>query len=149
MMRWTRVVGVTLGVSCVGVGLSAGQGIGFQGGATVNPEQVYVGTHMEIPLGSDDFLIRPVVDGGFGEDLMLATIGVEFLYRFELGGTSWAIYQGTGPAVAILRVNEENDVTGGYSYIFGFAHENGFFTEFKGGGSGLSDVKLGVGFTLR
>ena len=51
--------------------------------------------------------------------------------------------------MAIVRIDAENDVTGGLSYVFGFAHENGFFTEFKGGGSGLADVKVGVGFTFR
>ena len=148
-MRRTKVTWTVPGMLCLGVGLVSAQAIGFQGGATVNPEQVYVGTHLEAPLGSDDFLIRPGIDGGFGDDLMLATIAVEFLYRFELSGTAWAIYQGTGPAVAIVRVDDENDVTGGLSYVIGFAHENGFFTEFKGGGSGLADIKFGVGFTLR
>ena len=146
---WTRVTWMVPGVLCFGVGLAAAQAIGFQGGATIDPEQVYVGTHLEAPLGSDNFLIRPGIDGGFGDDLMLATISVDFLYRFDLGGTDWALYQGTGPAVAILRVDEENDVTGGLSYVVGFAHESGFFTEFKGGGSGLASLKFGAGFTLR
>ena len=146
---WTRLTWMVPGVVCLGAELVVAQAIGFQGGATINPEQVYVGTHLELPIGSDDFLIRPGIDGGFGEDLMLATMAVEFLYRFDLGGTNWAIYQGTGPAVAIVRVDDKNDVTGGLSYVFGFAHENGFFTEFKGGGSGLADVKFGVGFTFR
>ena len=72
----------------LGAGLAAAQAVGFQGGATINPEQVYVGTHLEVPLGSDDFLIRPAIDGGFSEDLILATITVEFLYRVDLGETN-------------------------------------------------------------
>ena len=50
--------------------------------------------------------------------------------------------------MAIFRIDEENEVTGGLSYVVGFAHENGFFTEFKGDGSGLASVKFGAGFTL-
>jgi hypothetical protein len=41
MVRPSRVVGITLDFSCVGVGLAICQGIRVQSGTTVNPEQVY------------------------------------------------------------------------------------------------------------
>jgi hypothetical protein len=80
---------------------------------------------------------------------MLATIGVEFHYRFELNGTSWVIYKDTGLPVAILRMHENNGVTYEYSYVFGFAHENEFVTEYQRGDLDLSGVRYGVGVTLR
>ena len=99
---WTRLTWMVPGVWCLGVGLAAAQAVGFQGGATINPEQVYVGTHLEVPLGSDDVLIRPGIDGGWGEDLMLATRTAsspssQVLYRFQVRSRrdrGWAIYQG-------------------------------------------------------
>ena len=79
------------------------QGIGFQGGVTVNPEQVYVGTHVELPLGSDQLILRPAIDGGFGNNLRVAAIGAEILYRIDLGNSGWRLSQGFGPSVYVAR----------------------------------------------
>ncbi len=137
-------------------GKAGAQGVGFQTGGTVDPEQVYVGSHVEFPLGSDQFILRPGIDGGFGSNLTIASINVEFLYRFDLGDSGWKLYQGGGPVIGILRFTdpflreEVTDVGGGVSYVFGFVHQGGFFTEFKGGGgSGSPNLKFGVGFTVR
>ena len=150
----------SFGLLLAGVLLSAvpaaAQGVGFQAGMTIDPEQFYVGSHVELPLGSDDFLIRPGIDGGFGDNLTIASITTEFLYRFELANSGWALYQGGGPVVNIVKFNnpflgqDETDVGGGFNYVFGFAHQQGFFTEFKtGGGSGGASLKFGIGFILR
>ena len=134
------------------------QGIGFQGGLTVNPEQVYVGTHMELPLGSDQLVIRPAIDGGFGSDLRVAAIGAELQYRIELGNSGWRLSQGFGPSVYIARIGsafrdeEIKDVSSAWTYAFGLVHEGGFFTEFKGGGSRgftIPMLRIGAGFTIR
>lgn len=128
---------------------AAAQGVGFQGGGTVSPTQFYVGSHFEVPLGSDRFLLRPSVDGGTGDGLTLASINFEFLYRYELPGSDWAIYQGTGPAVNFIRFNDETDVRGGFNFVFGVRHETGFFSELKVGGSGSPNLRYGVGFTIK
>ncbi len=134
------------------------QGIGFQGGVTVNPEQVYVGTHMELPLGSDQLVLRPAIDGGFGSNLRVAAIGAELQYRIELGNSGWRLSQGFGPSVYIARIGgtfrdeEAKDVSSAWTYAFGLVHEGGFFTEFKGGGSRsftIPMLRIGAGFTIR
>ena len=134
------------------------QGIGFQGGMTVNPEQVYVGTHVELPLGSDHLVLRPAIDGGFGSDLRVAAIGAEILYRIDLGNSGWRLSQGFGPSVYVARFasgfagQEATDVSGAWTYAFGVVHEGGFFTEFKGGGSrgfAIPRLRIGAGFTIR
>lgn len=134
------------------------QGIGFQGGLTVNPEQVYVGTHMELPLGSDQLVLRPAVDGGFGSGLRVAAIGAELQYRIELGNSGWRLSQGFGPGVYIARLDsalrdeDVRDFSGAWTYAFGLVHEGGFFTELKGGGSrgfAIPTVRIGAGFTIR
>ena len=58
------------------MGLAAEQQFGFQGGTTVNSEKVYLKTHLEASLWSDDFLGRRSIDGSFGENLVLATITI-------------------------------------------------------------------------
>ena len=42
------------------------QGIGFQGGATVDPEQFFVGTHFETGELMPGLRFRPGIDGAFG-----------------------------------------------------------------------------------
>lgn len=134
------------------------QGVGFQGGMTINPEQIYVGTHVELPLGSDQLVLRPAIDGGFGSGLRVAAIGAELQYRIELGNSGWRLSQGFGPGVYVARfasgfANEEaTEVSGAWTYAFGIVHEGGFFTEFKGGGSrsfAIPMLRIGAGFTIR
>jgi hypothetical protein len=124
------------------------QGIGFQGGVTVDPEQVFVGTHFETGELFQNFRFRPGIDGGFGGDYSLATLNVEFLYHIQVG-RSWSLYQGGGPAVVFRRQNDNRSTHAGTFITFGFAHENGFFTDFKLGAGTAPTLKFGVGFTVR
>lgn len=125
------------------------QGIGFQGGATVDPEQAFVGTHVETGEIFQNFRFRPALDGSFGGDFTLAAINIEFLYYFDLGRSGWALYQGGGPAVIFLRQNDHVSTHAGTFATFGFAHESGFFADFKLGGYSAPTLKFGVGYTVR
>jgi hypothetical protein len=125
------------------------QGIGFQGGATVDPEQGFVGTHFETGELFRNFRFRPGIDGAFGGDYSLATINIEFLYHLEFGRSGWSLYQGGGPAVVLLRRNEDTSVHAGSFVTLGFAHENGFFTDFKIGYGNTPTLKFVVGYTVR
>ena len=129
-------------------GRAEAQGIGFQGGVSVDPEQGFFGTHFETPELFQNFRFRPGIDGGFNGDFSLAALNIEFLYHFAIG-RSWSVYQGGGPAVVFLRQNEETSTHGGSFYTFGFAHENGFFTDFKLGYGTVPTLKFAVGFTVR
>lgn len=126
------------------------QGVGFQGGFSIDPEQVYVGSHLETGEIARGLYFRPNIDGGFGSHLRLASINVEFLYKYEIN-PGWKIYQGGGPAVHILRAGDpaSTDVTGGLSVVFGFVHDSGLFAEFKVGSGRGPNLKFGIGFTVR
>jgi hypothetical protein len=130
-------------------GRAEAQGIGFQGGVSVDPEQGFVGTHFETGELFRNFRFRPGIDGGFGGDFSLATINVEFLYHFSIGRSGWSVFQGGGPAVVLVRFNDDTSVHGGSFFTFGFAHENGFFTDFKIGAGNAPMLKFGVGYTVR
>ena len=114
----------------------------------MSPNQFYVGSHFEVPLGTPQFLLRPSVEGGASDGVTLASINFEFLYRYELPSGTWAIYQGTGPAVNFTRFADQTDVRGGFNFVFGVRHESGFFSELKVGGSGSPNLRYGVGFTI-
>ena len=129
-------------------GRADAQGIGFQGGVTVDPEQVFVGTHFETGEIFQGLRFRPGIDGGFGGDYATATINIEFLYHVQVG-RSWSLYQGGGPAVIFIRQNDNRSTTAGSFITFGFAHENGFSTDFKLGTGRAPTLKFNVGYTVR
>lgn len=133
------------------------QGLGLQGGFTIDPEQVYAGSHFETGELFPRFHFRPGIDGGFGDNSTLASINVEFVYRIPIAGGTWAFYQGGGPAILLLRQRRSTisgsrnttSVHAGTIWTVGFAHENGFFTEFKLGTGTSPALRFGVGYTLR
>ena len=120
----------------------------IKGGVTVDPEQAFVGTHFETGELYQNVRFRPGIDGAFGGDFSLATLNIEFLHHLEVG-RSWSVYQGGGPAVVFMRQNNQTSTHAGWFFTFGFAHENGFFTDFKLGTGRAPTLKFGVGFTVR
>ena len=77
--------------------------VGFTGGLSVDPEQGFVGVFWRSPEIGGRFHIRPGIEGGFGNDLKLATINVDFIARFPIGASGWDFIQGGGPAIVITR----------------------------------------------
>jgi hypothetical protein len=69
------------------------QGVGFQGGFTIDPEQAFFGSHLETNELGYNVHFRPGIDGAFGNDLMLASINIDFVYKFNIGN-AWSVYQG-------------------------------------------------------
>jgi hypothetical protein len=128
------------------------QGVGFQGGATLDPGQGFVGTHFETGELVPGLRFRPGIDGAYGGGFSLATINLEFLYSIPMR-SGWAIYQGGGPAIVLERDTvgtlHTTSTHAGTILTFGFAHESGFFTEFKLGGGYSPRLKFAVGYTIR
>ncbi len=128
--------------------------IGFAGGGSVDPEQAYVGVFWQSPDIAGRFRLRPGIDGGFGSGLRMATINVDFVYLFPLGQGGWHFATGGGPAVVLWRYADDvfdrgMEVTAGGSYLFGFSHDGGFFTEFRVGGGNVPSLKFGVGWAIK
>ena len=127
--------------------------VGFVGGASIDPEQGFVGVFWRSPEIGGRFHLRPGLDGGFGSDLRLATINVDFIARFPLGNTGWDFIQGGGPTIVLTRFDvpggNETDLSAGGSYIIGFAHDNGLLMEFRiGGGGFVPSLKIAAGWAL-
>ena len=125
--------------------------VGFQGGASIDPEQVYVGVFWQTPPIANRFRFRPGIDGGFGNDLRLAAINIDFIARFPLGTSRWELIQGGGPVIVLTKFDgvSGTDTSGGGSYVFGFAHQGGFFGEFRISGGNTPSLKMGVGYGLK
>ncbi len=126
------------------------QGVGFTGGATVDPGQAYVGSYIESALIGGHLRLRPGIDGAFGGEVSEALIDFVFLYEIPFAPFSpWFVYQGSGPTVAIARVNNERHASGGFLGIFGIGNKNGFFFEVKVSGGGGPTLRAGIGYTIR
>jgi hypothetical protein len=128
--------------------------ISFSGGASIDPKQVYAGVAWESPDIGGRFRPRPGIDGGFGDGLRLGTINIDLIVKFPLGGSGWTLIQGGGPTISIAKFtgdfeDEPRELHAGGSYLFGFQHDNGFFTEARVGGGGfVPQLKLGVGWAV-
>ncbi len=132
---------------------AAQSSISFSGGASIDPEQVYAGVAWQSPDIGGRFRVRPGIDGGFGDGLRLANINIDFIVKFPLGTSAWSLIQGGGPVISIVTLSDFDDapleLNAGGSYVFGFAHQNGFFGEFRVGGGGfVPALKMGVGWAV-
>ena len=132
---------------------SAQSSINFTGGFSIDPEQVYAGVAWQSPDIGGRFRVRPGIDGGFGDGLRLANINIDFIVKFPLGTSAWSLIQGGGPVISIVTLSDFDDapreLNAGGSYVFGFAHQNGFFGEFRVGGGGfVPALKMGVGWAV-
>lgn len=125
--------------------------VGFQGGPSIDPEQGFVGVFWESPQIGGRFSLRPGIDGGFGNDLRVATINIDFIAKFPIGNSGWNFVQGGGPVIAIWKAPDFNatDTTAGGSYIIGFSHNGGFLGEFRIGGGNTPNLKMAAGYQLR
>ena len=133
---------------------AAQSSIQFNGGASLDPEQAYAGVAWESPDIGGRFRLRPGLDGGFGNGLRLGTFNFDLIVKFPLGQTGWSLIQGGGPTIVVVKFSDTpdagTDLHAGGSYLFGFRHKDGFFTEFRigGGGSYVPSLKIGAGWSV-
>jgi hypothetical protein len=137
-----------------GVSSAAAQSsISFNGGASIDPTQVFGGVAWESPDIAGRFRLRPGIDGGFGDGLQLANINLDVIVKFPLGGSGWTLIQGGGPTITLSKFTALEDppteLHAGGSYLVAFEHDNGFFTGFRVGGGGfVPQLKIGAGWSV-
>ena len=127
---------------------AAAQGVGVRAGASVDPDQFYVGGHYETRPLVDQLHFRPNVEVGFGDDVTAVGINLEFVYKIPIEGP-WSLYAGGGPALNIYSIEDNSETDGGLNVLFGAETTNGLFFEVKLGAIDSPDLKFGVGFTWR
>jgi hypothetical protein len=151
--NWPQVVSVASVVALwlvCGVGDARAQGVGFTGGGALSPSQGYVGSYIESGAINGHLRLRPGIDGATGSGVSEALIDFVFLYEIPFGPLSpWYVYQGTGPTVTILRVDDRRHASGGFLGVFGVGNKNGFFFEVKVSGGGGPNLRAGIGYTIR
>ena len=124
--------------------------VGFHGGVSIDPEQPMAGVWWETPPIGGRFHLRPGIDGGFGDNIRVATFNIDFIAKFPLGSSGWELIQGGGPVIVLTRIDafDATDTSAGGSYIIGFAHDSGFFGEFRIGGGNVPSLKMSAGWSI-
>ena len=151
---------ICLGLFCcvfLGVGTqlaSAQGGAGLRAGASVDPDQFYFGGHAELGPVVERLWFRPNLEVGVGNDVTVFAFNGEFAYYFPLRNSEWSVYPGGGPALNIVRfdrgdLDDDTDAQGGFNFLLGLAHDEGFFGEIKLGVIDSPEFKIGVGYTWR
>jgi hypothetical protein len=115
---------------------SAQVAAGVRAGVSIDPDQFYVGGHIETDPLVERLVFKPNVEVGFGDDVTLAA----FNFEFAGGGPAINLYQRDGPG---------DDAEAGFNILAGLENRRGLFFEFKLGVADSPDFKFGVGFTFR
>ena len=121
---------------------------GVQGGASVDPDQGFFGGHVETSPLVDRVRFRPGVDIGFGDDVTLVGINLDFTYAFT-ANRPWNIYAGGGPAINWYNYENDSEAEAGFNFLVGAKSRDGLFFEIKIGVMDSPDLKFGVGYTFR
>jgi hypothetical protein len=120
---------------------------GLRAGISVDPDQFYVGGHIETGALVDRLHFRPNVEVGFGDNVTLIALNFEFVYRFQ-SRRPWHIYAGAGPAVNLYNFDGGDNTEAGFNILFGAENRRGLFFEMKVGVSQSPDLKFGVGYAF-
>ena len=153
---WTRRTVVScmfLVTFMVSAGSAAAQskGIGIRAGVSAEPDQFYIGAHMNVTEIVENFWFRPNAELGFGNNLTLLALNPEFVYNIRIKSRVWTPYIGGGPSLLVGSFDSPNgrssDVGGGFNFVGGIQQKKGFMAEIKIGAFDSPDFKLGVGWT--
>jgi hypothetical protein len=127
---------------------ASAQGPGIRAGASVDPDQFYVGGHYETRPLVEQLHFRPNLEVGFGDDITALGVNLEFVYKVPIDGPL-TLYAGAGPALNIYSFNDDSETDGGLNVLFGAETANGLLFEIKLGAIDSPDLKFGVGYTWR
>jgi len=134
-----------------GTASAQSKGIGIRAGVSAEPDQFYIGAHMNVTEIVENFWFRPNAEVGFGNHLTLLTLNPEFVYNLRIKSKDWTPYLGGGPSLLIGSVDtgsgRNTDTGGGFNFVGGIQQRKGFMAEIKIGAFDSPDFKLGVGWT--
>ena len=124
-------------------------GVGVRAGLSVDPDQFYVGAHVDAGPLVDRLWFRPNVEIGLGDNLTVFCFNAELAYWFSTR-SPWRIYVGGGPALNIYHFDGGggSDTRAGLNFTLGFVHHGGFFAEGKLGALDSPTLKLGIGYSF-
>jgi len=150
MTRFVTGLSFLLALVVVSAVPAAAQDAGVRAGISIDPDQFYFGGHIETGALIDRLHFRPNVEIGFGDDIVLIGVNMEFVYKFP-ARRGWSLYAGGGPALNVYTFEDTDDseTEAGLNLLIGAEQSSGLMFEFKIGAIDSPDFKFGVGWTFR
>lgn len=125
------------------------QGYAVRTGASISPDQVFVGGQYEFGPVSERLWIQPNADLGFGDNVTLVAMNFDVVYRKAIGQRStWTAFAGGGPAMNWYRFDGFSQTEMGVNVVGGVRHAKGLFTEVRLGFLDSPDWRFGAGYTF-
>jgi hypothetical protein len=126
--------------------------VGIRAGVSANPDQFFIGGHVQLGPIADRVWFRPNIEAGFGNDHTLVGTNFEFTYWIPLK-RQWEVYFGGGPALVVSSFNSPRggrdwNAGPGLNMLIGLAQRRGLMTEIKVGALDSPDVKFTIGWTF-
>jgi hypothetical protein len=146
---------VCLVLMVLGCGLAApayAQSFGVKAGASGDPDQFFVGGHLESPglTQTGHLTFRPNGEIGFGNGTTSVDGNFEFVYWVKFPNSQWSGYLGAGPAVDWIHTDFASRAHGGFNGVIGFQNDGGVFFELRaGGGAGPNGFQAAVGYVFK
>ena len=124
-------------------------GFGLRTGISVDPDQFFVGAHVDVGPLLKRLWFRPNLEVGFGNDVTLLSINAELAYWIPSQG-AWRPYVGGGPGLNVYdRDGSDSETKAGLNLMLGVAHRGGFFVEVKAGVFDSPELKFGFGYSFQ
>ncbi len=131
---------------------SAQSAVGVRAGVSGDPDQFFVGVHVDTPPIIERLTFRPNMEIGFGDNTTLVALNIEFAYWLPIENSPWQLYFGGGPAANIYKFDagrgSDTEVEGGFNILVGVQHRRGLFTELKVGAVDSPDIKFAGGYVF-
>lgn len=128
---------------------------GLRGGASIDPDQVHAGIHINAGEFAPRVRFQPSFEVGFGNDLIVGAIHLDALYTFRR--PSWRPYLGGGLGVALIDVDRDRrdrgddfDVEAGLNLVGGFewGPRGRYLLELRVGVGDIPDLKVTAGIAF-
>lgn len=123
-------------------------GFGLRAGVSVDPDQFFVGAHVDVGPLVNRLWFRPNLEVGFGDDVTLLALNAELAYWFPTR-SAWRAYAGGGPALNLYDSDFGSETEAGLNLVLGVAHRGGFFVEAKAGLFDSPELKLSFGYSFQ
>jgi hypothetical protein len=118
--------------------------MGARVGASIDPDQFYVGVDGDLGELVDRLTFRVGADLGLGDPDTMLALNVDFVFHPAGRVGRWRPYLGVGPALNLF-LGDDSDAKGGVNFLAGLEHRDRFFVEVRVGVIDSPDFKIGAG----